>query len=90
MIKTLDLIGWICLLLGALNTYGMFKKGYIITFFNVISYLLVSVLVWVANFYYVDELNLNGSYLPTIFIVVQVIFVFVSFFQLMVHKKNRI
>lgn len=90
MIKILDYIAWACLVFSVFNTYKAAKEGNIITVINVFSYTLISRLVWIASYFYIDENNLSGSSLLSYLFIVQVILIIASLtFVVLKDKKEN-
>lgn len=87
MINTLQLIGCISVLLSIINIFRISIKEPITPMINIGGYLLIIILVWVAEFYYIDELNLNGSSLTSIFIIIQVILFIIALFKFSKNYK---
>lgn len=75
------------MLLSIINIFRISIKEPITPMINIGGYLLIIILVWVAEFYYIDELNLNGSSLTSIFIIIQVILFIIALFKFSKNYK---
>lgn len=58
MLKTLDLISYICILLSLVNIFKISKKDGITLVINNLGHLIIIICVWYENFFYIDELVL--------------------------------
>ena len=89
MLKTLDLISYICILLSLVNIFKISKKDGITLVINNLGHLIIIIFVWYANFFYIDELVLNGRYLPTIFFILQCSIFVASVIRLLLINKRK-
>ena len=87
MIKVLEIMCAFCIVLSIPNIIQLWKSLSVYSVINNFGLFIITILSWFAGYYYVDELNLNGSYLISILVVIHFSIFIASLIYFLIKKR---
>lgn len=89
MIITLELIGYLAIFFALLNVLNLKKNNILNPVMNNVGYLILSLSLGIAYFFYIDDMGLNGNYIHSIQIGVQTLILVVTFVKAYLIEKKQ-
>lgn len=84
----LHLIAILCILLGVLQLYNLSKQPLWLSILTSLILLFIAILCWYANYWWVDERNIEGNPIQSLLVFIQLIVCVIAILLCFIKRKH--